>query len=291
MATRSHSEFLNRIRQLCAPLEPVATNIPAKLAPVPDIRCVLWDVYGTLLISGSGDIGIATASHRNESLSEAWNNIFPIPAPPSLSIESLVNAIRHEHDVQRHAGVDCPEVDIRDIWASIARLDRKKHTVQIEQLALEYECRVNPVWPMPHARSVLHSLRERGVALGIVSNAQFYTPLCMEALFGRSIQQLGFEPDLCAWSYVQRAGKPSHRMFDTVISSLRARAILPNQTLFVGNDMLNDIAAAHDAGLKTALFAGDGRSYRPRPDHPRCRGLLPDLVLTALDPLPDTLAQ
>ena len=35
-------------------------------------------------------------------------------------------------------------------------------------------------------------------------------------------------------------------------------------------------------GFKTALFAGDGRSLRPRESDDRCRGLSPDLIVTDL---------
>lgn len=37
-----------------------------------------------------------------------------------------------------------------------------------------------------------------------------------------------------------------------------------SQTLYVGNDMLNDIYPAQQLGLKTAFFAGDQRSLRKR---------------------------
>jgi len=54
-------------------------------------------------------------------------------------------------------------------------------TEKILRLAVEYECRVNPVWPMPAALETIETLRARGFRLGIVSNAQFYTPLIIEA--------------------------------------------------------------------------------------------------------------
>jgi putative hydrolase of the HAD superfamily len=49
--------------------------------------------------------------------------------------------------------------------------------------------------------------------------------------------------------------------------------------------MLNDIWPAQNLGFRTALFAGDLRSYRPRKDDPRVQGLQPDLVLGDLSQL------
>jgi putative hydrolase of the HAD superfamily len=63
---------------------------------------------------------------------------------------------------------------------------------------------------------------------------------------------------------------------------LARREIPPSEAIYVGNDMLNDVWAASQAGFRTAWFAGDARSCRRREDDPRCRSLRPDLVLTSL---------
>jgi len=55
----------------------------------------------------------------------------------------------------------------------------------------------------------------------------------------------------------------------------------------VGNDRLNDIAAAARLGMRTALFAGDARSLRWRRGDPRCAGVVPDLIVTHWRQLPE----
>ena len=55
-----------------------------------------------------------------------------------------------------------------------------------------------------------------------------------------------------------------------------------NETLYIGNDMLNDVYTAASCGLKTALFAGDKRSLRLRTDNPKVNGLSPDCIITEL---------
>jgi len=46
--------------------------------------------------------------------------------------------------------------------------------------------------------------------------------------------------------------------------------------------MLNDILPAQRIGFKTALFAGDKRSLRLRPDDARCEDIVPDIIVTDL---------
>jgi putative hydrolase of the HAD superfamily len=46
--------------------------------------------------------------------------------------------------------------------------------------------------------------------------------------------------------------------------------------------MLNDVAAASQAGFRTALYAGDRRSLRLRSGDDRIQRVQPDLVVTHL---------
>ena len=128
---------------------------------------------------------------------------------------------------------------------------------------------------MPGLKETLAAIRERGLLLGIVSNAQFYTPLLFEAFLGAPPDELGFTPDCCVWSYREREGKPSTALYEKLATALEASSIAPDQTLYVGNDVRNDIRPAQRIGFKTALFAGDQRSLRLRQDDPECAAIKP----------------
>jgi putative hydrolase of the HAD superfamily len=144
---------------------------------------------------------------------------------------------------------------------------------------------------MPEARETLGELRDGGIPLGIVSNAQFFTPLLFEALLGAEPEALGFSEELCAYSYRESRAKPSPEIFLGPLEALaRSRGIDASQTLYVGNDMKNDILAARKAGLRTCLFAGDSRSLRLRSDDPEAAGIRPDAVVTTLGELPTVLS-
>ena len=207
--------------------------------------------------------------------------------------QGLLQAIRRTHVKRREQGCAFPEVDIREEWQAVLTslqqeglLEGDIHAESVQRVSVEYECRVNPVWPMPDMEETLQGLQEKELLLGIVSNAQFYTLLMFPAFFGKTHQALGFASDLCAWSFEIGEAKPSTRMFLGILAHLdRIWGITLAETLYVGNDMLNDIWTASQCGLKTALFAGDQRSLRLHEDDPRCIGLEPDAIITKLSQL------
>jgi putative hydrolase of the HAD superfamily len=288
-------ELIDSIRRLSYPLRPQPTGFPARVAALPDIRAVIFDIYGTLFISGSGDIGPASAEQNEQALREALSAAgLPVErlGDNSCAAEILVDAIQEAQAVRRGEGIEFPEVDIIAVWRHVLmklfKQDLKLaiNDAQVRRLAIEYECRTNPVWPMPGMRDTLDALRAAGRQLGIVSNAQFYTPLMFRALLDATPDELGFNPRLCAWSYKTLQGKPSITLFQQVLDELATvHGIRPQQTLYVGNDMLKDIWPASQLGFKTALFAGDRRSLRLREDDERCRALQADLVIDHLEQL------
>lgn len=291
----THDGLIRRMHQLLSPLAPIPTEYPARVEPITGIRAVVFDVYGTMVVSGSGDVGAAAAKNTVEAMDAALRRADLNPLSPHASqrgIELLEHCIASDHAESRAQGIDHPEVDIRRIWSQVIEslrteqlLDPPGAEFNVERLAVEYECRVNPTWPMPGLAEVLAALRGRGVTLGIVSNSQFYTPLMMEALLGRGPGELGFAEPLCNWSYRARHAKPAVALFDPVAKALKERGIAPEAVLYVGNDMRNDIGPASRIGWRTGLFAGDRRSLRLREDDAALADVHPDAVITDLNQL------
>jgi len=87
------------------------------------------------------------------------------------------------------------------------------------------------------------------------------------------------------WSYETGRAKPDRWMFDELARRLAARGVPADRILYVGNDALNDCAAAGEAGLMTALFGGDARSFKPRLDDPRVEASPPSTVCKSWDDL------
>ncbi|QDT02823.1 dUMP phosphatase [Rubripirellula lacrimiformis] len=272
------------------PMEPTATEVNASLRPLENVRAVIFDVYGTLVISGSGDVGSADSDGDGrdaimaDAIASVWGDSSPDPMP---GIEQLQQQIRSTNAARVSDQCPQPEVDIVDVWRHTMADSGVDVTPEdndrLLRLAASYEAQANPTWPMPGAQKLLSELNTSGIRMGIVSNAQFFSPSLVEDLLdGSSLDQGGFDLNCCVFSNRFRHAKPGPKLFDVLRNGLARVGIAPHEAVYVGNDMLNDIWAASMAGLKTAWFAGDGRSCRPRQNDPRCRSLRPDVVLTDL---------
>lgn len=280
--------LVDLIRRLARPLTPQpvppAAGAAPRLGPLAGIRGVLFDIYGTLLISAAGEIGggAAAADHAamRAALADAGLTGAAAAPQPEALVRDLQTAIGAAHRAANARGVRWPEVDLRAIWRRLLPA-----AGAADRAAVSYECRSNPVWPMPGAAAVVAALQARG-PVGIVSNAQFFTPPVLAAL----LPQVTFDPRLAVWSFVEGEAKPSKRLFDLAAERMaRHHRLRPDQLLMVGNDMRNDILGARRAGLRGALFAGDARSLRRRQDDPACAELRPELILTELTQLPAAL--
>ena len=275
--------FTERIKALSHPLVPLPTNVSPHLRPLSGIRAVLFDIYGTCVVSGSGDIGLASPYSKPESLletlAEQGLRLPPEDAAPLWAeFEACIARCHRERNAE---GIMYPEVRILDVWQ-----EWKQETglpVDVPRLAIDLECRVNPVWPMPGVPAVFHALREWNLELGVVSNAQVFTPCIFPALLGSSLETFGIPSASCVWSWAHQQAKPGTALYDCAAAAMRDQfGIEPEQCLMVGNDMKNDIAAAAAVGMKTALFAGDARSLRMRETDPMCDGLEADVIVTEL---------
>jgi len=279
------SQWTEAILRVRSPLQPIATNIAPQLQSLRDIEAVIFDVYGTLIVSGSGDVGSADGSRHDQAFQQAIQSLkLSEKIGDEFHIENLLTEIRETNE--RHQSDECPkpEIDIVDTW--LRALEQHGITLDVEtcvRLACEYEARANPTWPMPGAVELLRRIGQSQQRLGIVSNAQLFTlPLVESLLDPPQLTTAGFDLSICIFSNRFRQAKPGPRLFDALSSGLSAQGIRPHQAIYVGNDMLNDVWAASQAGLRTAWFAGDQRSCRDRQDDPRCQSLRPDVVLTSL---------
>jgi putative hydrolase of the HAD superfamily len=286
-AMTAHS-YTDTILANCKLLIPQPTDAKPDLQRLTCIRAILFDVYGTLLISASGDIGANSGDHRQNAIEQTFDLFrLKLCCSAETAIARLRDEIAISHAASRTKGIEYPEVDIVEIWQALLPkvVEHFEHEVNYQRLALEYEVRVNPVWPMPGLESTLEELANQELAMGIVSNAQFFTPQLFPALMDKTTNKLGFLPELSYFSYEYKQAKPGNYLYGMAREKLVSMGIAANEVLYVGNDMLNDITAAASVGFRTALFAGDRRSLRQRADDKRVAGVSPDVTVTELSQL------
>ena len=108
------------------------------------------------------------------------------------------------------------------------------------------------------AAAVLAQMRADGWRLGILTNG-------LPATQRAKVEALGLEARvdavLCAEEHAP-GGKPSRAAFDAALATLGARS---EQTVFIGDDLIRDIAGARHAGMRTIRVAnGTCAGYAPK---------------------------
>ena len=198
------------------------------------MKAVLFDVYETLVTRTSPNIG---AEERDRLMAEVAAR-FGYPGMTGLH-EKFREAVVRAHANSPHPH---PEVDNREMWLEILPgLD------DADALSLAMEEAVNPVELVPSAGATLRALHEKGMRLGIVSNAQAYTRMILSRLLGADWNL--FEPALFAFSYEHLRAKPDPYLFSVAMEPLLADGISPGEILMVGDSLENDILPARALGL------------------------------------------
>jgi len=267
-------------------MKPIPTHLSPSGNSKFNIKCILFDVYGTLFISGSGDISILKAKNSKYTEIKKLLHRFDINHSPEVLLKSFFNAIENDHEKKKRKGITHPEVLIEEIWMQVLKWNNPE---KAKNFSVEFELINNPVYPMPHIKEILSILMNKNVPMGVISNAQFFTPLLFEEYLDLDMKNLGFHPALTLFSYELGVAKPSNKLFEIAGTRLNSFSISTKNTLYIGNDMLNDIYPAHEKGFLTALFAGDKRSLRLREKDIRCKDLIPDIIITDLNQIPDLL--
>ncbi|REL29091.1 HAD family hydrolase [Rhodohalobacter sp. SW132] len=290
-----------RFKELSNPLQPEPTGEQPQLTKLTGIKAVIFDFYGTLFISGVGDIGIDDGNSDSQLLLDALDGAdieVSDPKAGKRGYEIYNKVVTDEIQEIKASGIPYPEPDIRKVWRNVLNQMYAEGLIRSstssddhERMAVEFEVRMNPVWPMEDLHETLEILRNKEMILGIISNSQFYTPIAFEALAGHNLTSLGFDQDLLHWSFEESRKKPGLQFYENFMekASKKYPALQPENYLYVGNDMLKDVYPAHEMGMKTALFAGDNRSLKWRKDDSRTKNLKPDIVITTLSQIAECI--
>jgi putative hydrolase of the HAD superfamily len=296
---KDYLQYIERFLGNTHHMSPMPTAMVADFRPDPSIKAVIFDIYGTLLISGSGDIeeSEVTPENINIALECGGMKLMDHYANRQDILNKMLVSFKHEvfrhHETARNADHPFPEIDILKIWDKILSSQQENNILFsngkgcLECFTFVFEVLSNPISPMPGMSDVIQMLKRKGLPLGIISNAQFYTPVIMNYYLHHALSDAEsippFDSDLTVFSYKLMRAKPDMQLFEIVKTAIQEKyAIQPSQVLFVGNDMFRDIYPATNAGFKTALFAGDERSLRLRTDKTEVNKLYPDFVITDL---------
>lgn len=219
------------------------------------IKAAIFDIYGTLLKTETGDLD-ESMEHKDILI----GSFSEIKKRYNLDIDAkelyylFKDNIQKEHKKKQKKGIQYPEIKIEDIWEKILKkINYNYDKAFLFKIAYEHEELKGKRTLYKDAEHVLKTLKEKGIKLGIISNAQFYTIIEMNNLLKQPFEHY-FEKDLAFLSYKLGFSKPDIKAFETLKKRLKKYDIKEDEIMYIGNDMLKDIGTAKKAGITTCLF-------------------------------------
>jgi putative hydrolase of the HAD superfamily len=230
-----------------------------------ETKIIFWNVYSTLIAAERGDFD--SLLQREAELRPAFERTvknFGLNVVPACLHDLFVRGIQAERDARKAEGVAHPEVRIDEIWFKLLEKLQPEASPTINfarEVALFFERQANPKQFQPRAFEVLTELQRRGLRQGIISNAQFYTPIELSALLRHEsagticAHESVFDPQLVFFSFDLGVAKPDLTGFRRAVQVLTRDSIMPDGCVFIGDSPTNDIAPAQHMGFRTVLYA------------------------------------
>ncbi len=289
-----------------APPEVERPRARPHLKPLPEVRCVLWNVYGTLLAIGGGELlfehpqkfVMDVALDKTIQEFKMWASMSRKPGQPADYMRVIYDQVLLEQrGISGPGGEKHPEVCSDRVWeAIIKKLLQKDYKWDAgfygalnelgRKVAYFFHASLQGTACYPGAADALADLAERGVTQGLAADGQCFTEVQLER--GLQAQRPGpgleeyLDPEVRVLSYAVRGRKPSERLFRQALEVLTARGMEPGEVLHVGSRIAQDIVPARRLGMKTALFAGDRASLQASAEQLKEPGSRPDVLLTEL---------
>ena len=211
------------------------------------ISGVTFDLWQTLLMDNK-ELGRARMKVRIDGALEALRGAGEVFSEDQV-LEAYRQCFRTCHDIRAQ------ERDVtfmEQIEFFIRHLDpglmKRLQDEVIQQIATVYADSLfcHPPPPHPEAVSVLRKVREKGYSVGLISNTGM-TPGVTFRVYMEQIGILGYF-DALTFSDEVRLAKPSRQIF---LHTGRLLGVPMEQTVHVGDHLVNDVLGARQAGMKT----------------------------------------
>ena len=294
-------------RNLSWPVPPVPEPPKARphLKALPDIRVVVWNIYGTLLSISQGELlfehpqkfVMDLALDKTVQEFKMWGSMTRKPGQPAEYLRQMYNRILSEQRMAPSPGEKFPEMSADKIWEGIIKkLLLKDYQFDAEffgslnqysrKVAYFFHASLQGTACYPGAAAALTLIRDKGLQQGLLADAQSFTLVQLQRGLSKENSMINlddlFDPDLRVLSSDYGARKPSERLYWHFLEKLKNEGITPRQVLHIGTRMDLDVIPARKLGMRTGLFAGDKGSLVATPEQLKDRALRPDVLLTEL---------
>jgi FMN phosphatase YigB (HAD superfamily) len=313
LSLEQYASYLDTRKDLFWPAEPKVLPVKARphLEPLPEVRAVLWNVYGTLLAIAEGELLFehANAFIMSNALDKTiqefkmWGSMTRKPGQPSDYMQSIYTQILTEQKSVLGGGERFPEVASERVWeAIIKRLLQKDYKFDAaffgslnefsRKVAYFFHASLQGTAAYAGAAAALQHAHDSGLAQGLLADGQCFTTVQLQR--GLDSQNGGRLDDLLTEGLVVlscdvRGRKPSDRLFRQAVNALNEKGIVPAEVLHVGSRLQQDLVPAKRLGMRTALFAGDKGSLQVTPEQLKDTATRPDVLLTELSQIAEVV--
>ena len=288
--------------------EPEPLKARPHLVQVGGVRCVLWNVYGTLLSIFEGELKFEhpTEFIMNVALDKTiqefkmWASMSRKPGQPADYMKEIYGRVLNEQKLAPSAGEKFPEIQADRIWESITKkLFQKEYKFDAgffgslneysRKIAYFFHASLQGSACYPGAAEAVKLIADAGIAQGLLADGQCFTTVQLKRGIEKQDDSVNLDEAMPAshrfLSFECRARKPSETLFKHALQALAKQGIEPSEVLHVGSSLARDIAPARKLGMRTALFAGDRASLSATPEQLKDPLLRPDVLVTELTQL------
>jgi FMN phosphatase YigB (HAD superfamily) len=309
-------DWLDGRHELIWPKPPAVQPLKAtpSCRPLPGIRVVLWDVYGTLLHIDGGELvhkhrqslRIQVALEKTIQEFNMWYSMTRKPGQPwEYMLQQYTKLLDEAAMVPTPAKGDTPEVDSAKIWRKVIdRLSDKEYTYDrslyggldelAEKVAYFFHASQQGVSVTSDAAQALESVLQQGRRQGLLANGQCFTPVQLQRALRE--QQPDFHlrgvlhPDYVFLSTQHGIRIPSPTLLARVERAIRQGGLQLENVLLVSCRLKDHLAPAKKLGFCTALFAHDANACRVEAEDLKDPETRPDRLLTELTQISDVLS-
>lgn len=286
--------------------EPQPLRARATLKPIPQIKAVLWSVYGTLLHVQEGqllldhphEIRMQVALEKTIEEFKMWYSMHREPGAPWEGMLRQYRRVLQQLEMAptKRKG-DKPHLDSAKIWSVLLnRLIENEYewdesiASSAEDLAVKvsyfFHAMLQGTRIAARADEVLLRLRNAHVRNGLLADSQRFTVAQLLNALGGADRLAGVDdllsPTLLVESWRYGIRKPSETLFARAAHQVGKLRLEPEQVLYVSHRIQDDIAVANDFGFFTALYAGDKASCQATPAELKDPDTRPDRLITDL---------
>ncbi len=296
------------------PLPPSPLKATPFLKPLPEVRGVLWSVYGTLLTIDTGklqhrhpqELRMQIALQKTIEEFKMWHSMSRKPGQPwEYLLQQYVDVLDQQRMASRKRG-DVPEIDSAAVWAKlIERLQKNEFQYDVqhygdreslsEKVAYFFHANLQGVRAAEGAAATLRQLTASGVRQGLLDDGQVFTvPQLLRALRAQEpVPMLSdvLRPDWICLSHQHGVRKPSQTLFEAAVEMTRRTGLAPGEVLYVTGRLNDDLAAAKPMGFRTALLVGDKQCGQVALADVRHPDRKPDRLITSVEQVREIVAR